>query len=259
MRAQSPLSSLYAGVFVLCVVCWYPSAHGQEAISTERPSFSNSSSVLVPGRLNVETGFQYQRTDDSLEELLLNTTQLRYGVSEFFELRMFWNLQQADAQVEGANLSGTGFAPLGLGFKMKVLEGQGWIPQTAFIAEISLRGGTDIFKSERVVPALRYSMGWSIGEKGSLTHTYNMFWSEGTDRVTNLLTLIYSHGLTDDLTGFMEVYSFHTKGSNDYRMDAGLIYLIAPRFQVDLSGGVGLSDISPDWFVDTGLSFALFK
>ncbi|MEM9328049.1 MAG: transporter [Bacteroidota bacterium] len=259
MQDKSHKSQLRSGVLISYLILVNNFIYAQEAISTERPSFSNSSSVLLPGRLNVESGFQFQRVDDATDELVLNTTQLRYGVNEHFELRFTWNLLQRDTQVEGANLSGTGWAPPVLGIKTQLLEGDGWIPETALIAEVALRGGSDIFSNDRLVPALRYSMGWSVGARGALTHTYNIFWALEDDRALNLLTLIYAHGITDDLTAFVELYSFLVKGESDYRTDMGLIYLIKPRFQVDLSGGLGLSDISPDWFLDVGLSFAIFK
>ena len=44
---------------------------------------------------------------------------------------------------------------------------------------------------------------------------------------------------------------------NQLRMDAGLTYLINNDVQVDLSGGIGLTDNAPEKFVALGLSFRL--
>jgi outer membrane putative beta-barrel porin/alpha-amylase len=57
------------------------------------------------------------------------------------------------------------------------------------------------------------------------------------------------------LSCFVELYGYLPEfGSPDHRFDAGFTFLITNMFQLDLSGGLGLSEISPDYFISTGFS-----
>jgi hypothetical protein len=40
-------------------------------------------------------------------------------------------------------------------------------------------------------------------------------------------------------------------------MDAGIAYLVSQNFQLDISGGIGITDISPDFFLEIGFSWRL--
>jgi len=66
--------------------------------------------------------------------------------------------------------------------------------------------------------------------------------------------------IISDLAGFAELYGYvNEEDTPDHRFDAGLTYLVAERFQLDFSAGLGLNEKAPDWFISAGMSLRLFQ
>ena len=64
--------------------------------------------------------------------------------------------------------------------------------------------------------------------------------------------------LIKKLSMFVESYGFLTQDETpDHRLDGGFTYLFSKNIQADLSGGIGISDKSPDFFIGAGLSVRL--
>jgi hypothetical protein len=61
--------------------------------------------------------------------------------------------------------------------------------------------------------------------------------------------------LSDNLAVFFEQYGFLKKHTvPDCRLDGGLTYIIKNNMQLDCSGGIGLTEESPKYFISAGLS-----
>lgn len=57
---------------------------------------------------------------------------------------------------------------------------------------------------------------------------------------------------------FIESYGYMPENSKpDHRADAGLTFLLADNFQLDASGGIGLTKYSPDYFISFGFSWRI--
>jgi len=71
------------------------------------------------------------------------------------------------------------------------------------------------------------------------------------------MVLGISHG--EKLGSYWEIYGWKMawQEKKDVRADAGLTYLVKPNLQLDFSGGIGISDISPDFFINLGFSWRI--
>ncbi|WP_209319853.1 transporter [Ancylomarina longa] len=64
--------------------------------------------------------------------------------------------------------------------------------------------------------------------------------------------------MSEKLNAFAELYGFLPgKGKNDHRWDGGLTYEVNENLQLDISTGIGLSKVSPDFFPSLGLSIRM--
>jgi hypothetical protein len=64
--------------------------------------------------------------------------------------------------------------------------------------------------------------------------------------------------LIDPINAFVEVYGWLPENElPDHRFNGGFTFLVRRNLQLDVSGGIGLSEISPDWFVSGGLSWRI--
>ena len=228
-----------------------------QTINTDRPTQSASAYVLPQGRLQWETGGLHQRVDDRLNFSVFNNSLIRYGVNDFFEMRFVSNYIGIDTDF---GVDETGFAPFAVGFKSKIAEEKGFWPEVAFLGQIALPSGDSPFDSETVVPDFRVSMQHTLGGNASLGYNWGMIWSEGSTEAANLYTLVFSQGFANDFAWFIEIFGFIFEDfDDDHQMNAGFTYLLNDKIQFDLSGGAGLSDIAPDWFLGAGVSFAFIK
>ena len=74
-----------------------------------------------------------------------------------------------------------------------------------------------------------------------------------------MYTVVLGTALSDRLGAFIEFFGDAPthEGKPANAVDAGLTYLLADNVQVDVLGGVGLSDAADDWVIGAGLVWRL--
>ena len=233
-------------------------------IVTDRPD-QTEAPVLVPkGGLQVETGFVFEKDreeDIDVTNFAYNTTLVKYGVNEFFELRFITEYLGENAKVaENPTSKIQGFSPFALGVKIKVSDERGIWPQAAFIGHINLRSGSEEFIPSYTAADFRFTFAHTLSEKFALSYNLGAEWDGESPEAAFLYTLSVGYVITNKLGMFVESYAFFPEDSKgDHRIDAGFTYKFSPVFQWDISGGVGVSRNAPDSFLSTGVSFRLFK
>jgi len=233
-------------------------------IVTDRPD-QTEAPVLVPkGGLQVETGFIYEKDregDVDATNFTYNTTLIKYGVNDHFELRLISEYLGEVVDIsESSSAEIHGFSPLALGVKIKVSDENGFWPQAAFIGHINLRTGSSEFSPYYTAADFRFTFAHTLSERFSLSYNLGAEWDGESPDATFIYTASVGYVISDRIGAFVEGYSFFLeRGKADNRIDAGLTYKFSPVVQWDISGGVGLSSNAPDSFLSTGISFRLFK
>jgi len=170
-------------------------------------------------------------------------------------LRLSTSYEFLDPALDGSNRDFSGFSPVVVGFKSKIADENGFWPQVSLLGQIQLPSGQEAFEVNTAVPAFRFNFGHTINDNNSIGYNWGMEWSDGSSAATNIYTFIYNWSFAGSFTTFFEFYGFIQDGLNAHRFDSGLIYLFSNNFQVDVSGGPGLTEDAPDWFLGVGLSF----
>jgi hypothetical protein len=87
-----------------------------------------------------------------------------------------------------------------------------------------------------------------------------MEWDGFTSNANYLYTLSFGFQLGGGFGTFIESYGFIPEyGPADHRLDGGFTWAMKPNFQLDISSGIGLSEVSPDGFLSFGVSWRLPK
>ncbi|OEK05108.1 transporter [Roseivirga misakiensis] len=247
-------------------------------IVTDRPTQSVSAFTVGKGIFQVETGFALQVenaffADFSMpgsmvfpadfQAITYNTTLLRYGISDRVELRFGQNLGRTRVVADGDLLAKSDalFIPTSLGAKVNLLDPVGARPAISFVGQISgplfsdLELGTDLEFRFNFAHQLNenLSVGYNIGGVVNTNANDNSF--------TGLYTAVLGYSITPKLAAFAEFFGFLNsgQGQNDHQIDFGLTYLVNSNFQLDVYGGSGLSDISPDTLFGFGFSARIPK
>jgi len=99
-----------------------------------------------------------------------------------------------------------------------------------------------------------------LSDRWSLSYNLGAKWNGESPEAIFLYTLSLGYSFTNKFAAFLESYSFFPEETKaDNRFDGGFTYKITPVIQFDVSGGMGLSDNAPDYFLSTGASVRMFK
>lgn len=237
---------------------------------TDRPDQTESTEIVPVGWIQLEMGWTFARDDEDgvrTESDEVPGTLVRLGLAAGVELRVGWTGQVAEEIRSGgaqADVDGPGDAELGAKIR---LRGGGSGPAISALVATSVPVGDDAFTSDRYDPSLRLAFSQPLSARLGLTYNLGVAWAsepgadgEPTTGSSYLYTVALGTGLSDRLGAFVEVFGEipgSAPGTPKTSFDGGFTFLVRDHLQLDLAGGVGLSEAAEDWFVGVGLSARL--
>jgi hypothetical protein len=251
---------------VLCAGAAIPSAYADDAINPDRPNVTNSSQVVGQGKLQLETGLQWERdrADDAHTRTLTTPTMLRIGVSDVLELRIDTagrTIVHASDLASGAHSTVAGYADTAFGFKWHLADGEGRKPSLALLGEVTLPTGSSALRGSGARPTLAMPAEWDLGQGWSL----GVMPGVGQDKDDTgrrygygLLAAALGKDLGHDLKGFAELAAPQIAGAahggTQVVADLGLGWMLNRDCQLDAMVVHGLNARTPDLTLAFGLS-----
>lgn len=230
----------------------------------DRPDQTESSSVILPGYVQAETGILYTEEDEGDERsrtLELPRTLFRIGLVDRVEFRLGF-----DGWVSEDVEDKDGFGDSEVGFKFYLWKEAGILPETTLLTSLSLPTGADEFTNERADPRFRFLFSHTLTDRITLSYNLGMAWGTEEDERGERDTLsVFEYtfsagfGLTDRLGAFAELFGnvlINAEGGPAHSFDGGFTYLVKSNVQLDVSSGVGLSNSADDWFVSAGFTYS---
>jgi hypothetical protein len=125
-----------------------------EPLTTDRLDFTESSSTVGRGVLQLEMGYTYVYDDNEADGSIVHShntpeTLFRYGVSDRVEVRLFWNYIW-ERTIDGAPVSFDGAEDFAVGTKIEMWTEQGFRPETAVILEFGVPTGGSVFSTNHL-------------------------------------------------------------------------------------------------------------
>jgi hypothetical protein len=232
---------------------------------TDSPAATESPNTVPKKTIQVETGAFFQTYDANgtrTETIGYNTTLVRYGVFDIFELRLGWNFEEIRTTVGGAKLDDvkSGFSPLLAGIKVEIVEEKGLIPQTGLLVHMALPfTASDDFRPQTTGVDFRFSMGHTLSNKSSLGYNLGAQWGDDSSVANYLYTLVYGYSISEKIGFYVEIYGDASRANKpNHFWDAGFTYLISNVIQADATIGKSFTE-GQDILVSMGLSFRIPK
>lgn len=243
----------------------WPEAEDSE-FSTDRPDNTEAPQVVPRGRLQLETGVLFRQDEEGgrrESEFLYPRFLFRLGVLRNVELRLMGDHRREQVQPEDRQqrpVRTQGFNAFAVGAKVRVLKGEGAVPDIALLCHLTLPFGGTAWVPSQVSPLIRLAFGHQVTE--SLQVQYNVGWErdweDGEFDEVIVYTLSVSKEVNDKLTVFGELFGDRARGESfAHNLDGGLLLKVRPNLQLDVWGGVGLSQNAADFFFGTGLAIRL--
>lgn len=226
-------------------------------IQTDRPDATECPFIVPAGYIQWEGGFSYERPSAGEIAMFHPSSLARVGLTENLEFRLTVEL----TTVRHGDDVTTGLIPISAGWKIHIMEENGWLPQTAFIHHLTFpRLSSPAFRTSHITPSFRFAMQHTLSNESTLGYNVGAEWNDDDPDPTFLYTLSAGWSLFDRAGAFVEMIAFAPAHSAmAHTLAGGCTFLAAMNVQLDVSGGVGLSGDAPDFFVATGLSFRLIE
>lgn len=231
---------------------------------TDRPDQTESSDIVPKHALQVETGLLVENDANNLfstQSFTYNTTLLRFGLLDNLELRAGLDYARETNTVNNTSISSTfsGISPLYTGFKVKVAEEKGWAPQVAFLGGLAFPFTANADrKTNNTAVGMRFAFSHTLSDRFSLGYNLGAEWDGDSPVPGYYYSAALGMGVTDKLGAFIESYGLVPEsGGAEHLLDAGVTYLVLSNLQLDLSGGIGLSDAAIQNFISFGLSILI--
>lgn len=238
---------------------------GPSGISTDRPGQTTPPSVVRPGSVQIEAGFQMVGdrsgagpTSIESRTLSLPGALVRIGALASTEVRLGAEFRSVTTTIGDSDRAMRGVASVSVGAKVALAPEEGAIPEAAILTVFTLPVGSEPFQPESVAPICLLATRTSLSTSANLYCNIGGSWDGVNGAGTGVYAALLGATLSGDLSGFVELYGSFPAGLPPvHAADAGLALVLAPSLQLDIFGGVGMTDAAPDYFLNTGISVRL--
>ena len=235
-------------------------------LQTDRPDFVESSNVVGPGRVQVETSVAFERTrrEGVTETVGATPTLIRIGTAQDWEVRLEtdgYTKQQVQVDASGERSRNHGYADLSIGAKWHLRDGDGIAPSLALLAHADLDSGSAPLRGNGIRPSVRMvaewelPAGWSVGLMPGFAYEKT---DDGRRFYQGIWGMVAGKAWTDRLRTFAEfaapAIARSRYGATFSTYNVGAAYLLSDDCQVDISMQQGATRNTPDRAWSLGLS-----
>lgn len=236
-------------------------------LSSDRPTQTASAFLVPKGAVQIETGFSWinARVDISsitsvdLDVITYNSTQLRFGLFENVELLFSQSVMKTRVSDANSSIeSGVEWVPSAIGARIHLsdIKEDGKGTQASFLATLSGPLLSENFEGSEI--DLRFNMQKNLGSMTAIGYSLGGIMDGEFDTFTGLFSIVMNRATSERLSFFAELYFFFPDLADTVvQSDFGLLYRVSPNFQVDIFGGVGISESTPDSLFGAGLSLRI--
>jgi hypothetical protein len=229
-------------------------------ISADRPGIGTPPFITEHQCFQIETGISYEKNrleKPFQENILYNSTLLRYGINKNSEIRFQTNY----AQIKTDSLNITGFNPLTIGTKLLISDENGILPKTSFLFNLTLPYfGEKNFRPKNITPSFYLLMQNDISKKMNVCYNIGLEYDGESSIPTEFTVICIVYNITDKLSWFIENYNWFSDITKPvYFIDYGCAYLFGKDFQLDLSGNMNLRDLKKYFMLNFGVSWRINK
>ncbi|VTU01467.1 Uncharacterized protein OS=Blastopirellula marina DSM 3645 GN=DSM3645_16740 PE=4 SV=1: Phenol_MetA_deg [Gemmataceae bacterium] len=245
-----------------------PVQEKEEPLTTDRPDFTEASSTVGRGRVQLEAGYTFTRDrsgDATSRSHSYPEALLRVGaVADWLEFRLGQNFGHAPVDSPNGVFGTGGAEDLYLGVKLGLTEQKQVLPEVALILQTTVPTGHRDFTSSKLQPGFNLLYGWDVIEDrlsfAGSSQANRALDATGHGYVELAQSLTAGYTLTERLGAYTEWFAFFPTGAlapgvgPQQYLDGGFTFRLTPNVQFDVRAGVGLNRQSDDYFAGTGFA-----
>ncbi len=235
---------------------------------TDRPDFTEASSTVGLGVLQIETGYTF--TEDrnggmTSREHSIGEPLFRYGVfANWLEFRVA--VFPLDTEMSGGGMTtrASGVDDLYLGFKIGLTPQDGILPEMTLLPQMTVPSGSNAFTSDEVLAGVNWLYSWEVTEDVSIAGStqFNRAKDDvGESYIEFSQSASAAFTLTEDFGAYTEWFAHFPTGAEmapvEHYFNGGFTWLLNNDVQFDIRAGTGLNSAAADFFTGLGVSIRL--
>lgn len=253
------------------LLSWYSAADRSSSeplgpITTDRPDFTEATSTVGAGVVQLEMGYTYTYDNDGVATGSHSTPETLFRIGtpiDWLELRLAANFMREFTQTTSVN----GAEDLYLGLKLGLTAQDGILPEMALIPQMTVPTGGSAFTNKQVLPGVNWLYGWEVTDCLS---------TAGSTQVNGAVDSGTGSSYTEWAQSWTVAYSLHDRvgmysewfalipdnaatAQVEHYANGGFTFLLNDDVQWDIRAGVGLNEAADDYFIGTGVSIRLRK
>lgn len=243
-------------------------AEERKPIETDRPDFTEASSTVGKGVIQLESGYTFIRDKENgirSNQHSYPEALLRIGMfADWFELRIGQNFGAELTDDVTFRHNEHRADDLYLGTKLALTEQHKALPELALILQMTVPSGAPGASANRVLPGVNLCFGWDV-IKDCITLGGSTQANRAVDDVQHSYvefsqSLTVGYSLTKKLGAYTEWFGLFPTGAiapdfgPQQYFDGGFTYKVTDNFQLDIRAGVGLTRHADDFFAGSGFS-----
>ena len=248
---------------------------GAEAdeIETDRDSFTPATTIAPRRRFILESAYSFLYNRGVKETHSFPETILRYGLTDWIELRLGWNAEIGGA---GSDVSGSGSGArdellrgreiereynLSYGAKFRLTDQRYWAPRSIVIVQAFTPTGGSEGTSTATALIATYAAGWTLPNRWQFDTAMRYgFDSEHGDHFNQWApSAVLRVPLGEMWATHVEYFGLMTSGKErnvtKHFISPGLHCLLTPDFELGFRVGWGLNDQSARFFANAGFGW----
>ncbi len=237
-------------------------ATGQNVISADRPGVSTPPSLVPQNGFQFELGFAFERSNQSgttTRSYSWNQSLFRFGLLSFAEIRLATYYVKTEVLSSEGTSTVNGFGPLALGTKVALFKEKGLRPQTSLMANALLpKTGLEAYRVKNLAPSVFLLFQNDLSAKLVLGYNIGLLWDGESHAPSTFYAINLGLNLSGKLSCYAENFGYLNPSGNAFYLDAGLAYLLTPRMQLDVSGGLSTKGGHRDVQFSAGFSWLIF-
>lgn len=230
-------------------------------VTTDRPDFTESSTLVPKGRVQFESGItvtESSRNSGAGRSTTYPELLVRYGLSSRFELRVAQSFTTRSAAA-GIGSSFTARDDLYLGLKFGLGAQRAGRPELAVMVQATVPTGDKRISESSTFPGVALLASWELAPEWSLAVGVQANAVTG-DAYELGPSLSLGRALSSRLTAYAELYSLlpvlsESGAPTPHYFNGGLSLLLSDDTQIDARAGAGLTNSTDRYFI--GLGFAI--
>lgn len=243
---------------VTVAVCAAQTAPAAPELITDRPDFTESSEVVGPRVIQIESGLTFEHSDATHRQVTAPQVLVRVGVGRRVELRFAGDgyISQSVRTASGDVRAG-GRSDAEVGAKVKFLDASRAGLDMAVIPFVSLPTASDGFGTDHYAPGFKLTAARELAHGFGASANFNAasVTDAGGRAWVREASVSIGHGLGGPFGAYGEAYGALDGRGCDCTLNTGVTMALGGDSQIDVEIGRGVSGAAQAWFI--GIGFAV--